>query len=395
MRSGQGFDMTNDQPATLFAPPERATREATGRQSELLLATEMLPVLFDAVEQMILVLNPQRQIVFANRAARRVLGAARTVELIGLRPGEAVDCIHASEHAAGCGTSEACTQCGAVNVILVSQLGKTDIRECRISRRNGAEPLELLVQASPLALGNQPYTILSLRDISGQKRLEALERLFFHDIMNTAGAVKGLAEVLALARADEQEELRQQLVVTSSQLVEEIASHRFLTQAEKGDLVCSEAVVNTAKLVGDLAWAYRSHEVAQGKRLEVAEGLDPVQLVIDAGLLSRVIGNMLKNALEACPPGETVTIGCRHDDGGVRFYVHNPTPMPREVQLQVFQRSFSTKGIGRGLGTYSMKLLTERYLRGRVGFTSAPVAGTTFTAWFPERPVPDGGIKAG
>ena len=30
--------------------------------------------------------------------------------------------------------------------------------------------------------------------------------------------------------------------------------------------------------------------------------------------------------------------------------------------------AFSTKGRGRGLGAYSMRLLSERYLRGRVGW---------------------------
>jgi sensor histidine kinase regulating citrate/malate metabolism len=57
--------------------------------------------------------------------------------------------------------------------------------------------------------------------------------------------------------------------------------------------------------------------------------------------------------------------------------------IPRDVQLQLFKRSFSTKGEGRGLGTYSMKLLTERYLNGRVGFRTSESAGTTFTASYP------------
>ncbi|MBM3132840.1 MAG: ATP-binding protein, partial [Chloroflexi bacterium] len=73
-------------------------------------------------------------------------------------------------------------------------------------------------------------------------------------------------------------------------------------------------------------------------------------------------------------------------DGGVRFWVHNPTFMPREAQLQVFNRSFSTKGQGRGLGTYSMKLLTERYLKGKIGFDSSETGGTTFWAWYPATP---------
>ncbi len=102
-----------------------------------------------------------------------------------------------------------------------------------------------------------------------------------------------------------------------------------------------------------------------------------------ASLLLRVLCNMIKNALEACGKGETVTAGCARQDGHVEFRVHNPGCMPREVQLQVFQRSFSTKGTGRGLGTYSIKLLTERYLHGHVSFISTPEQGTTFSVRYP------------
>lgn len=56
-----------------------------------------------------------------------------------------------------------------------------------------------------------------------------------------------------------------------------------------------------------------------------------------------------------------------------------------EVQLQLFQRSFSTKGqSGRGIGTYSMKLLSERYLGGKVEFTSREPEGTVFTLTIPK-----------
>jgi sensor histidine kinase regulating citrate/malate metabolism len=46
--------------------------------------------------------------------------------------------------------------------------------------------------------------------------------------------------------------------------------------------------------------------------------------------------------------------------------------------MQLFQRSFSTKGTGRGIGTYSMKLFGEKYLEGRVDFESTRENGTTF-----------------
>jgi signal transduction histidine kinase len=55
--------------------------------------------------------------------------------------------------------------------------------------------------------------------------------------------------------------------------------------------------------------------------------------------------------------------------------------MPENVRAHVFQRSFSTKGSGRGLGTYSVKLLTES-MGGRVWFDSTAGEGTTFHVEF-------------
>jgi len=69
----------------------------------------------------------------------------------------------------------------------------------------------------------------------------------------------------------------------------------------------------------------------------------------------------------------------------VSFHVWNQGEIPEGIALRVFQRYFSTKhGTGRGLGTYSMKLLGERYLGGRVVFTTEAAAGTTFRCNLPR-----------
>ena len=92
---------------------------------------------------------------------------------------------------------------------------------------------------------------------------------------------------------------------------------------------------------------------------------------------------MLKNALEASRPGETVTLGCEEVEGKIRFWVHNAGFIPPAAQLQIFQRSSSTKGEGRGVGTHSKRLLSERYLKGSVSFTTSQENGTVFTASYP------------
>lgn len=64
--------------------------------------------------------------------------------------------------------------------------------------------------------------------------------------------------------------------------------------------------------------------------------------------------------------------------------MNNVGVMPQDVQSHVFTRSYSTKGAGRGLGTYSIKLITETFLRGEAGFESTAGGGTTFTVRLPR-----------
>ncbi|NOQ22671.1 MAG: GHKL domain-containing protein [Candidatus Aegiribacteria sp.] len=87
---------------------------------------------------------------------------------------------------------------------------------------------------------------------------------------------------------------------------------------------------------------------------------------------------MVKNALEAAAAGEQVHISCKRHASSAVFSVHNSDYMHDSIQFQVFQRSFSTKGKDRGIGTYSMKLFGEKYLNGKVWFSSTEDEGTTF-----------------
>ena len=67
----------------------------------------------------------------------------------------------------------------------------------------------------------------------------------------------------------------------------------------------------------------------------------------------------------------------------VVFSVRNKSVIPEEAKRRVFQRSFSTKGAGRGVGTYGMKLLGERFLGGSVNFSSREGEGTIFRLSLP------------
>lgn len=368
--------------STKAAPAERA--EAAQLADDILRFREdaMAVQLLAASPDIFLILNQQRQIVFANEPTAAILGIDQVDMILGQRVGEAVHCEHAHEEPGGCGTSEFCRECGALQAMMSSLSGRRAVRECRITLESG-DSLDLRVTARPMALDGRAFTTFAIADIADEKRRRVLERIFFHDILNTAGGMLGIAELLCEASPEELEEYKPLVFTLSNSLVDEIKAQQMLSAAESGELSVDPMRLNSLSLLYELTAAYANHEVAIGRSLAIDVGAAPVFFESDKALVRRVVGNMIKNALEASVPGQVVTVGCVAIADSVKFTVHNPNEMPRSVQLQVFQRSFSTKGSGRGLGTYSMRLLTEHYLHGSVGFTSSAADGTTFFACYP------------
>lgn len=367
---------------THFAPAERAPRKRLLHQARLIDGSPLLRPLLDAIPDIVLVLNAERQIVFANRALLEIARLDNPGDFLGYRPGEVLDCTHAAETEAGCGTSEFCKACAAVQAILSSLDGVESVKDCRISLKNG-DALDLQVVAAPLPLDGTRFSLFVLKDISHEKRRRMLEHVFFHDILNSAGALRGLADLLQRAPLEDKNEVAGEVAQVCDLLIDEIKSQKELLAAENNELRVENSLVAALPFLEELAQSYRGLELARGRLLCLEPGDSSLLLVSDRALLRRVLGNMLKNALEACPPGGQVSLGCRKVKNRLEFWVHNPGAIPPDVRLQIFQRSFSTKGAGRGLGTYSIKLLGERYLGGKVSFTSTPSSGTTFKIALP------------
>lgn len=365
---------------THHAPAVRAEPEQLAADVQAFRDAELVRTLIDAVPDTFLILNEHRQAVFANQAILAITGLTDVEVLMGMRIGEIFDCVHSDDEPNGCGTTEFCQTCGAVNAILAGLRNKHAVRECRILRHDG-DALDLRVYATPLEVMGRQFVLFSLLDISDEKRRRVLERVFFHDVLNTASGLNGVSELLADASPDDYAELVPMVVSLSERLLDEIQAQRELSAAEVGELSVRATDVDGAALVADIARWYSKQAIAEGRQIAV-EGSEAL-LHTDPVLVERVVGNLVKNALEASTAGQVVTVRCRTEGDLVAFEVHNEEPMPREVQLQIFQRSFSTKGRDRGIGTFSIKLLTERYLAGSVGFTSNDESGTTFTVRIP------------
>ncbi len=369
---------------TQFAPAVRLADEIILSQAERARKQNLMPDLFDIIPYIVLILNKERQIIYSNNVMLEMLGLASQSDILGLRPGEALDCIHSARTPGGCGTTENCSVCGAVLAILESQKTKKPVsKECLLTteRDDRAKSFELSVYAIPAGDGHDEYTLFIVRDISEEKRKQVFEQIFFHDLLNTSGAVKGFVEIMGeTADPAEVQELSAYAAEAMDILIDEIHSQRDLIAAENGKLELNMTTFSAKELVTKLAEFCQKNEAVRCP-IDVRCHED-VAVTSDVVLVRRIVSNMLKNAVEASEE-ETVSLWVRKKAGYVEFGVNNRQHMPREAQLQIFKRSYSSKGSGRGIGTYSMKLLGEKYLGGHVGFTSEKDKGTTFVFELP------------
>lgn len=369
-----------------FAPIGRMSGSELGAQVEACLGSPLLETLLESLDAFALVLNEQRQVLAANPAFLTALGLEESELNHDLRPGEVLHCVHAAEGPDGCGSSRACRACGAALAILaaVDRDSGASEDECLLTHvQNGRWTCsEFKVKATPLGLGPHRFIVVSLRDISSEKRREALERIFLHDLANSIQGLRSWGELLE-ARATNPERALQGLVQLSSHLADEVAAQRLLLQAEQGLLEARVETFPIPQLLTDLDALLNHHACSRDRNREIAIPTQALALRSDRSLLLRVLLNMSLNALEATPPGGTVRL--RFDASPApAFSCRNPGAISSGVAERIFQRSFSTKGQGRGLGTYSMKLLGEGSLKGKLSFNSDEREGTCFRFQLPS-----------
>jgi len=385
--------MSGHDARTLHAPGERCNDENLKKQMDYLEELPFLKQGLNATNSMMLILNTCRQAVFANKAFLAMVNMMESSELVGKRLGEIISCIHACDAINGCGTAEACKYCNAVNTVLETmETNEESSGEfSNINTMNGYEEnINLSIHVAPLQVKKERFFVVSFADNSDSVRKRILERTFFHDIINTAGALKG---IVGLLKDDVPDIIKPEVEFVEDvfkSLVEEIQGQKYMMDAENKQLVLQLTNIETLTELKSVSKLYEGHDSAINKTITLDDHCINKVLYTDQRLLRRILGNMVNNALEATDEGGVVTLGCSMNDNKhdwIRFWVHNATYMDDRAQNFVFHRSFSTKGTGRGLGTYSMKLFGETFLKGKVGFITDNDKGTQFYIILPMSPV--------
>jgi len=259
--------------------------------------------------------------------------------------------------------------------------------------------LWLVVSAAPIydSAGELLGAVAIFTDVTAQRELqeqrEDMLRMVSHDLRGPLTVIHGQAE-LVLRRLRQlgsaARELHSVEVILDSarrmnRMIQDLVdaarleSHQFKLDPKPLELY---------PLVLDLKEQLATDD---GARIEIEEvaGLPPV--MADADRLSRVLANLLSNALKYSPSGSPVTVRFNHNGSQVlTSIVDRGQGIAREEMAHLFQRYYRTRSArsqheGLGLGLYISKMLVEAH-GGCIWVESEPGIGTTFHFSLPAAP---------
>ena len=227
-------------------------------------------------------------------------------------------------------------------------------------------------------VSNRSSEILSPHDFEWTDEVIRLYELsFLHDLLNSAGGLRGYLELLhEINDPDHLKKYVSNSLILCDSLINEVEYHREFLLAKNGNFKPVLSDTNANEILQLTVLILSHHSVSKGCKIELSRDCAET-IETDKVLLSRLLVNMTKNAVEATEDGGVVSIGACKLKDKIRFAVHNSAAISEKTQNLLFKSHFSTKGNNRGIGLFSIKLIGEK-LGGQVGFDSNEEEGTCF-----------------
>ncbi|MBF0183158.1 MAG: response regulator [Magnetococcales bacterium] len=218
-----------------------------------------------------------------------------------------------------------------------------------------------------------------------------VERIMRHDLKAPLNAMIGFLDLLqhSLEMDEEQASMFQLVSHGAETLLNMINLSMELFKIEQGTFQLEATTLDLVQLL-------RKQEKVQQRLLQTKKSrIDlflegaampagvPFWVMGEELLCCSLLGNLLKNALEATPAQHPVTVSLWQKDGFGWLAIGNQGTIPAEIQPQFFNKYVTSgKSKGTGLGAYSARLLTLAQ-GGTISMQSSEQQGTTITLSLP------------
>jgi signal transduction histidine kinase len=199
-----------------------------------------------------------------------------------------------------------------------------------------------------------------------------------HETRNPLGLIRGWTQRLASVDVDDGERERHTRSVIEECDRVTARINQFLTFARPCDPEITD--VNPRELLKELADILQPDLEAKDLSLECDDDLPTPTVQADRELLRQSLFNLLQNAIQFSPPGDTVRIAIRHlPDGCYRLEVADCGPGVAEDAVDsLFMPYFTTRSDGTGLGLAIVGRIAAAH-GWEAGYAPRPGGGAVFS----------------
>jgi two-component system nitrogen regulation sensor histidine kinase NtrY len=265
----------------------------------------------------------------------------------------------------------------------------------QITVSNEREEMQVSLRLSEIRLKNGKMKVITLNNIGNELETKEMEswirliRVMTHEIMNSIAPITSLSETLLLLYKTPEtsgaENLRSNTIEafetihsTARGLLSFVDSYRKFTGIPKPVV----HPIALKPLLEKVIHLERKAIKEKNIKLQVESIDDNVELVADEKLITQVLVNLLKNAIEAIDPAESGQIIIRphkQTTGQVSIDICNTgKPIPQDVLSNIFIPFFTTKETGTGIGL-SISRYIMRLHGGKLTHSTSPEGWTVFS----------------
>ncbi len=218
---------------------------------------------------------------------------------------------------------------------------------------------------------------------------EEFSQMLVHDLKNPLTTIKGFLTLLSKSDLDDdQRELVEGVQRGTSNTLALVTQLLDIARLTEGRLELRREDVEIEPLLRGCARELQPWADMEQKRIgvDVAGGFP--SLLVDIGLLRRMLVNLVSNAIKHTPPHTIITLGADTNGTIARIFVHDTGPgIPSDIQRRLFERFAATENssgtqTNTGLGLTFCKLAAEAH-GGSISVASSPGQGTTFAILLP------------
>lgn len=329
--------------------------EVARRTADLETAKQRTEAILEGAGEGIFFADADGRLLYANPALRRLVGREADALLGSL--------LHTWVAPTVAGAAETADDLRRAMQLRSSWSGAVLCERSNGSRFDAA--LTLTPVAPPGAPGDPAESgfVGILSDISHIKELERLKDHFVsnvtHELRTPLTNIRTYVDLMEVGKPEKRARYRQVVdreIARLVQLIEDLLNLARLDAQQTGTAVQAIDAVALAHGVAT-QFAVRAQDKQMAIQVET-EAAEPLTILANPPQIATVLTNLVGNALTYCPPGSSITVTLRRDNGA----------RPRNVQIAV-------RDNGPGIPADELEHLFERFYRGRSGRESS-AAGT-------------------